>query len=231
MDLTPVTKVTITEQIMEQLANQITSGNLKPGEQLPTERELAEIFSVTRGRVREALRALSLIGMIIIKPGGGSFVCNKDVLIPNRTISWMYYEELNNLKDIYSARRLIESEIYLSCFDIADRPTIIHIRKLVSQLDSQLSPVAFLDQLNGLDLYVSSKCGNGVYHKLMQTIILLRSESAVNILGSDEAKLSAIEYRKKIVSAFEKNNRILLEKRLADFFDNSLNYILDKNQD
>ncbi|ONI46670.1 GntR family transcriptional regulator [Candidatus Epulonipiscioides saccharophilum] len=231
MDLTPVTKVTITEQIMEQLANQITSGNLKPGEQLPTERDLAEIFNVTRGRVREALRALSLIGMIIIKPGGGSFVCNKDVLIPNRTISWMYHEELNNLKDIYSARRLIESEIYLSCFDIADRQTIIHIQKLVSQLDSQLSPVAFLDQLNNLDLYVSSKCGNGVYHKLMQTLVLLRSESSVNILGSDEAKLSAIEHRKKIVSAFEKNNRILLEKRLADFFDNSLNYILDKDQD
>lgn len=79
MEITPVKKVTITEQIMEQLATQIIDGKLAAGEQLPTERELAVVFNVTRSRVREALRALSLIGMIVIKPGEGTFVSDNKV--------------------------------------------------------------------------------------------------------------------------------------------------------
>ncbi|WP_258171275.1 FadR/GntR family transcriptional regulator [Paenibacillus sp. R14(2021)] len=55
-----VRKITVTEQIMEQIAELITSGQLQPGEQLPTERDLAVQLGVTRGRVREALRATRL---------------------------------------------------------------------------------------------------------------------------------------------------------------------------
>ena len=81
MGIKPIKKVTLTEQIMQQIASQIISGQLKPGEKLPTERAFAEMFEVNRGRIREALRALSLIGLVNIKPGEGSFVSsNKDLI-------------------------------------------------------------------------------------------------------------------------------------------------------
>lgn len=51
MEVKPVKKETLTEQIMNQLAEQITSGELKPGERLPDERSLAEMFGVTRSRI------------------------------------------------------------------------------------------------------------------------------------------------------------------------------------
>ncbi|WJH33144.1 GntR family transcriptional regulator [Paenibacillus sp. CC-CFT747] len=54
-----VKRITVTEQIMEQIVQLIRSGELQAGQQLPNERDLAEQFGVTRGRVREALRALS----------------------------------------------------------------------------------------------------------------------------------------------------------------------------
>src|SRR4051794_16076813 len=92
-----IKKMTITEQIMEQIAGLIRSGELIPGEQLPNERVLAEQFGVTRGRVREALRALSLIGLITIKAGEGSFVNKQEMPIPPETIVWMFHNELHNL--------------------------------------------------------------------------------------------------------------------------------------
>ena len=70
-------KVTLTEQVMQQLAAKIISGELKPGEKLPPERELSQMLEVSRSRIREALRALSLIGFVTIKPGGGTFVGNQ----------------------------------------------------------------------------------------------------------------------------------------------------------
>ena len=77
MEYEPLKKVTLTEQVMERLAGMITSGQLKPGDKLPNERDLAELFGVTRSRVREALRALSLVGMLTIKPGTGALSARK----------------------------------------------------------------------------------------------------------------------------------------------------------
>ena len=110
MDYEPLKKVTLTEQVMERLAGMITSGQLKPGDKLPNERDLAELFGVTRSRVREALRALSLVGMLTIKPGDGSFVSEEGAKIPEETVMWMYYQEMHRHDEIYAARNLIETE-------------------------------------------------------------------------------------------------------------------------
>jgi len=232
MEITPVKKVTITEQIMEQLATQIIDGKLAAGEQLPTERELAVVFNVTRSRVREALRALSLIGMIVIKPGEGTFVSDNKVLIPDKTITWIYHKELNNVEDIYAARQLIETDIYLSCFDRANRKIVAQMRKLINEIAAdgwrKISSVEFLENLNNLDLYVGSECGNGIYFKLMQTLVLLRTESSIKILNSSAARKSAIMHREKIVCAFEEESRDLLEQRLNEFFEDSLKSIIKK---
>lgn len=117
MECEPLKKVTLTEQIMEQIAGMITSGQLKPGDKLPNERDLAELFGVTRSRIREALRALSLVGMLTIKPGDGSFVSEEGTKVPEETVMWMYYQEMNKHDEIYAARNLIETEVYLTCYD------------------------------------------------------------------------------------------------------------------
>ncbi|HHY97594.1 MAG TPA: FadR family transcriptional regulator, partial [Firmicutes bacterium] len=60
--------------IIEQLQNSILDGRLPIGTQLPPERELANMLGVSRASVREALRAMALMGWIEIRPGEGSFV-------------------------------------------------------------------------------------------------------------------------------------------------------------
>ncbi len=64
----------ISDVIMEQLEAMILEGSLKPGQQLPPERELAHQFEVSRPSLREALQKLSARGLIVSRQGGGSFV-------------------------------------------------------------------------------------------------------------------------------------------------------------
>jgi len=59
------------EQIVEQIRQQILSGKLKPGDRLPSTRELAEKFSVGRSSMREALSALKAMGLVDIRQGEG----------------------------------------------------------------------------------------------------------------------------------------------------------------
>ena len=61
-------------QIAEQIIELIRRGELKPGERLPSEREMAQLFDTSRPTVREARSALELAGVVEIRVGKGVFV-------------------------------------------------------------------------------------------------------------------------------------------------------------
>lgn len=62
------------EEVIEQIKEMIIEGNLKPGDLLPTERELAQAFGISRGTLREAFRILERETLIEVKPGGGRYL-------------------------------------------------------------------------------------------------------------------------------------------------------------
>src|SRR6187549_1095214 len=67
-------KVTVVESIVEQLVRQIQAGRLKPGDKLPSERQLIDMLNVGRSSIREALQGLAAIGVVESRAGQGSFV-------------------------------------------------------------------------------------------------------------------------------------------------------------
>jgi DNA-binding FadR family transcriptional regulator len=75
-DVAPISPQRIFQEVADRLRRNISEGKLKPGDKLPAERELAQLFGVRRNTMREALRALELSGLIELKLGatGGAFV-------------------------------------------------------------------------------------------------------------------------------------------------------------
>lgn len=72
--LRPITKISLYDQIVDQIKQLILSESIKPGERLPSERDLAVQLSANRHSVREALRVLSAGGILEIRPGSGTYV-------------------------------------------------------------------------------------------------------------------------------------------------------------
>ncbi|MGK0272514.1 MAG: GntR family transcriptional repressor for pyruvate dehydrogenase complex [Cocleimonas sp.] len=66
---------TISDMIARQIEDNILSGGLNNGEKLPSERDLAEQFEVSRPSIREAINKLQAKGIIKKVPGGGSYIC------------------------------------------------------------------------------------------------------------------------------------------------------------
>ena len=64
------------EKIVDQIEGRILAGELQPGDHLPSERELAEQFRVSRTAVREAVKTLAEKGLVQVRPGRGTFVTN-----------------------------------------------------------------------------------------------------------------------------------------------------------
>ncbi|MCB0245489.1 MAG: FadR family transcriptional regulator, partial [Anaerolineae bacterium] len=70
----PVRKSAIAEEISARLLSLIQEKQLKPGDKLPPERELAATMQVSRPSLREALRALSMMNVVEIRQGDGTYV-------------------------------------------------------------------------------------------------------------------------------------------------------------
>jgi len=73
-DVDVVRKTRVYEKIAQQIQRLIRDGLLKPGDKLPPERELAEMFQVSRGSLRDAIRALELMGLVEPRQGEGTVV-------------------------------------------------------------------------------------------------------------------------------------------------------------
>lgn len=70
MALRPVNRRSVPEEVFEQIASGVLSGEMQPGEALPSERRLAEMLGVSRPTVREALKRLSAAGLVEVRQGG-----------------------------------------------------------------------------------------------------------------------------------------------------------------
>ncbi|MGH3552591.1 MAG: FadR/GntR family transcriptional regulator [Mycobacterium sp.] len=69
MALQPVNRRSVTEAVFEQIVSDVLSGEMQPGEALPSERRLAEVLEVSRPAVREALKRLSAVGLVEVRQG------------------------------------------------------------------------------------------------------------------------------------------------------------------
>ncbi len=109
MTLRAVKLKRIHEEIVAQIQEQLSSGQLKPGDQLPSERQLAEKFQVSRASVREAMRALESMGLVKIRSGDGTYVASSvDCLLSPLSPANLRHDLLH---DIFEARKLLEPEI------------------------------------------------------------------------------------------------------------------------
>ncbi|AVK49380.1 GntR family transcriptional regulator [Clostridium sp. MF28] len=98
------------EQVIEQIKKMIVDKSLKKGEKLPSERELVEEFQASRTSIREAMRALQIMGLVECKQGGGNYIKHnfENSLFEHLSIMFMLQE--CNTNEIIELRKVIEVE-------------------------------------------------------------------------------------------------------------------------
>ncbi|HTX01832.1 MAG TPA: FadR/GntR family transcriptional regulator [Acidimicrobiales bacterium] len=105
-----VTRRNLSQGVADELLRLIRAGELRPGERLPTERGLMELYNVGRNTVREAVRALAVQGIVDVRPGRGATVLaiSTDQALDAEMVAALLSDQAVN--DLYEFRRLIEVE-------------------------------------------------------------------------------------------------------------------------
>ncbi len=120
LKIRPVTKTSISDEIATQIIDLISRGELQPGQRLPSERELCEQFKASRSSLREALRCLSIVGVLnaqvrngtTVSPDGGKFL--------RKIVEWRLITERHNVENLMEVRIALEG---LSAANAALRAT------------------------------------------------------------------------------------------------------------
>ncbi len=117
----PVKNMKVYEQVVDQIKEMVRIGQIKKGDKLPTERVMAEELQVSRTSIREAKRALEVVGLVESRQGAGNYIREEfdDVLLEPLSIVFMLQNGTN--KDIFELREVLElSTIFLSVMRISD---------------------------------------------------------------------------------------------------------------
>ena len=111
---------------MEQIETAIIEDKLKPGEKLPTERNLREMFETSRGSIREALRVLEQKGLIDIKlgPNGGTIVKPASTDCAVETLGLLVKRRKVSLNDLAEFREGVEGNVAALAAENASRSHI-----------------------------------------------------------------------------------------------------------
>lgn len=126
------------EVIVDLIKDRIFSGTYTPGDRLPAEREFAEVLGVGRPAVREAYRALELIGILEIRKGkqGGAFITEQDHRLVTQTLGDLIRLRQVGMAELTDARLILEKDVA----ELAIRRVVAEdIAKLRANIDSAIA--------------------------------------------------------------------------------------------
>ncbi|MDD3847554.1 MAG: FadR/GntR family transcriptional regulator [Syntrophorhabdaceae bacterium] len=188
---TPIRPLRVSNEVTEQLKQSILLGHFKPGDKLPSERELAEEFQVSRVAIREALRALENAGFVITRQGttGGAFVTDLSFeQLANSFLDLFLCEKLS-IPELYHVRRLIEPEVArLAALRVNDE----YARRLREALEAERTPGPTLseevDRKTTVHYILAEMCGNRFFEALV-TCVMRLTKQVVEVVRPDTQKL------------------------------------------
>lgn len=158
-----VERPTTGEVIRDQVMAAIASGTLKPGQRVPTERELTELFQVSRPALREGLKALVFAGILEQRGSQGTFVAESpsDAIV-QASMELVPVREAKEALEIIEARRAIECELARLAADRRtdkDLEAMQHCLDLLAQCSEDSPERAPLDHEFHSALAVAARSG------------------------------------------------------------------------
>lgn len=134
----PVRRIRLYEDIVRQIQDLIADKHLVPGDRLPGERELADVLSVSRASVREALRVLDFLGVVEVRAGEGTFVATHPPA-PLDPAVYRLLRERTFLLDVLAVRRIVEDEVVRVAASAATRDDFAALDQYLDRREHELA--------------------------------------------------------------------------------------------
>jgi GntR family transcriptional regulator, transcriptional repressor for pyruvate dehydrogenase complex len=200
--------VSVTSKAIDNIRAMIRSGELGPGDRLPPENELAERLGVSRGSLREAVRALSQINVLDVRRGDGTYVTS---LAPGELLSGMVFAmellQVQDLEEVVEVRRLLLPPAAALAAQRVTKDQLAAMHAVVDQLERATDP----DEIAGLHRrfgsLVSDASGNETLSSILRALQLRGENIRRAWLSSDPANRDiARAHQRMLLDALERGD-------------------------
>jgi GntR family transcriptional repressor for pyruvate dehydrogenase complex len=199
----------LSDEVFEQIKALIFKGDLKPGDRLPPERELAQFLNVGRSSLREALIRLSAVGLIEARKTDGYFVRSVTEEMVG-SLQAFIEDEIKNLVDFMEVRKVLEIWCANEAIKKGSDDDFDKIREALEQGDNKRFHVAIVEATHNVILY-HVMCN---MHDLLSTIAFIKQRRR------DHAEMSVRHHRKIYEALINRDQKSVEEaiKEHMDFF-------------
>ncbi len=200
------------EVVIEAVKKKIKNGEIKKGEKLRPEREIAEDLGVSRASVREAIRALDVIGVVESRQGAGNYIKEtfEESLI--QPLSVMFLLEQNDFTEINEFRFILESQAAVLAAERIDEKDIKKLEELIDEMSKTSDEEKNVEIDRQLHYIIDNASKNRVISSILGVISELIDESIKGTrseLARKDAQNSKklLEIHKELVDAMKNKSK------------------------
>ncbi len=212
-----VLKTRVSEGIIEQVRDLITSGRLKTGDRLPAEREFAQTLSVSRSAVREAIRALESLGILEARAGEGTFVVTPPEGQQRDPITASLSQAWGTQRNLFEVRKVLEPGVAALA---ARRATREQIEKMRAVLDDQKAKVqareSYMKEDAAFHYLVAEASGNEILLRVADSLMELLRESRDTSWKIGARPIRSLKQHQVILNAIEARKPLVAERRMRE---------------
>lgn len=222
MNFKPIKTRRIYEEIVDQIKELISKGNLHPGDKLLSERELAEHLCVSRASVREALRSLEMMGLLEIRPGEGTYIRDTNIKSIIEPLALMFLLEQDKARELLEVRKGLEVEAAGLAAARAQQENFDAMEKALKQMEQDLAVSNSGEEADlRFHFAIAEASNNTMLMRLMNTIHDSMSQSLAatrklwiaNTKGTSER---LFEEHQKIFEAIQKQDVVAARKTMYE---------------
>jgi GntR family transcriptional repressor for pyruvate dehydrogenase complex len=196
------------EQIVQQIEDSILKGSLKPGDQLPAERELAQKFGVSRTAVREAVKALTEKGLVEAFSGRGTFITDGTSQAIKQSLDLMIkIGQPEGSVQLAEVREILEPEIAALAAIRCEEQHLASMREAVAVMDqAKEDPDAFIEADLDFHLALAEAAANPMILSLLDSIVGLLREQRLRIFNVEGGPDRGQYHHKRILEAVREHD-------------------------
>jgi GntR family transcriptional repressor for pyruvate dehydrogenase complex len=196
----------ISQNIVEQIRNAILEGELKIGDQLPSEKDFSKHFGVSKSSLREAYRVLEAYGLLEIRQGmaGGAFVKEVDLSTVKDSLVNYFFFQNPGIREYTQIRTFIEPQVVRICADKITPQDMEYLEKNISAMEAEPEGETFVSDL---DIAFHKKLVDITDNKIISLIVESVQMALINIkriVHTDQEFLKMVcSGHRKIVAALQ----------------------------
>lgn len=216
------------EQIVQQIEESIVKGDLKAGDQLPAERELAQRFGVSRTAVREAVKALREKGLVEAYSGRGTFITDGTTQAVRQSLDLMAkIGQPEGSTHLAEVRAILEPEIAQLAAVRIQEPELATMREAVAAMDrAGQDPEMYIEADLDFHLALAEGAANPLILSLLDSIVGLLREQRLRIFRVPGGPERGQIHHKRILDAVERHDA----EKARDAMRSHLSQVRDDSQ-